>query len=285
MLITDHIKLFGVSPLCGPNLEEFGPRFPDMSHVYTPALRMWPGRPPRRWRSPAGGRVHVLPRPAVRDAGGGAPGPDAGLPTRWACPPCPEAIVAGPLRHAGAGLYPLHQHGPPVCWNPRSAPMRCWKRLPRRDPASARWSRAVWPDCNAIGSAERGAGAYFSIIRGILFMSKQEKKSFLGGAAVLAAAVAIVKIIGAVYKIPLGNIIGDEGKAHFTVAYNIYNLLLTISTAGLPLASPSSPARPTPWGGRMKNERSSARPSGCSSAWAWCSPSSCSSGRRSWPPS
>ena len=39
MLITDHIKLFGVSPLCGPNVEELGPRFPDMSHVYTPALR------------------------------------------------------------------------------------------------------------------------------------------------------------------------------------------------------------------------------------------------------
>ena len=62
------------------------------------------------------------------------------------------------------------------------------------------------------------------------------KSSFLGGAAILAGAVFIVKIIGAVYKIPLGNIIGDEGKAHFTVAYNIYNLLLTISTAGLPLA-------------------------------------------------
>ena len=39
MLISDHIKLFGVSPLCGPNLEEFGPRFPDMSHVYTPRLQ------------------------------------------------------------------------------------------------------------------------------------------------------------------------------------------------------------------------------------------------------
>lgn len=38
MLITDHIKLFGVSPLCGPNIDAFGPRFPDMSHVYTPAL-------------------------------------------------------------------------------------------------------------------------------------------------------------------------------------------------------------------------------------------------------
>lgn len=39
MLITDHIKLFGESPLCGPNLEEFGPRFPDVSHIYTPALQ------------------------------------------------------------------------------------------------------------------------------------------------------------------------------------------------------------------------------------------------------
>lgn len=39
MMITDHIKLFGVSPLCGANLDEFGPRFPDVSAVYTPALR------------------------------------------------------------------------------------------------------------------------------------------------------------------------------------------------------------------------------------------------------
>lgn len=39
MLISDHIKLFADSPLRGPNVEEFGPRFPDMSHIYTPALR------------------------------------------------------------------------------------------------------------------------------------------------------------------------------------------------------------------------------------------------------
>lgn len=39
MLITDHIKLFGVSPLCGPNVDEFGPRFPDMTHAYTPELQ------------------------------------------------------------------------------------------------------------------------------------------------------------------------------------------------------------------------------------------------------
>ena len=68
-------------------------------------------------------------------------------------------------------------------------------------------------------------------------MSNREKKqSFLGGAAILASAVAIVKIIGAVYKIPFGNIVGSKGQTYFNVAYNIYNVLLTISTAGLPLA-------------------------------------------------
>lgn len=68
-------------------------------------------------------------------------------------------------------------------------------------------------------------------------MSKQEKKqSFLGGAAILAAAVAIVKIIGAFYKLPLNNILGSQGKTYFNTAYYIYNVLLTISTAGLPLA-------------------------------------------------
>lgn len=39
MLITDHIKLFGDSPLRGENLDSFGPRFPDMSRLYTPRLR------------------------------------------------------------------------------------------------------------------------------------------------------------------------------------------------------------------------------------------------------
>lgn len=39
MMITDHIKLFAESPLLGENIPEFGPRFPDVSHVYTPALQ------------------------------------------------------------------------------------------------------------------------------------------------------------------------------------------------------------------------------------------------------
>ena len=39
MLIEDHMKFTLDSPLCGPNLAEFGPRFPDSSYNYTPALR------------------------------------------------------------------------------------------------------------------------------------------------------------------------------------------------------------------------------------------------------
>ena len=68
-------------------------------------------------------------------------------------------------------------------------------------------------------------------------MSNQSKKqTFLAGTAVLAAAVAAVKLIGFFYKIPLNNILGAEGKTYFNTAYEIYNVLLTVSTAGLPLA-------------------------------------------------
>jgi purine-nucleoside phosphorylase len=39
MLITDHINLTGANPLIGPNLNEFGERFPDMSDAYSAELR------------------------------------------------------------------------------------------------------------------------------------------------------------------------------------------------------------------------------------------------------
>ena len=65
---------------------------------------------------------------------------------------------------------------------------------------------------------------------------KQSNQNFLQGTALLAMATAIVKIIGAVYKIPLNAIIGEQGFGYFNTAYEIYNVLLMISTAGLPVA-------------------------------------------------
>ena len=63
-----------------------------------------------------------------------------------------------------------------------------------------------------------------------------KQNTFFGGAAVLAAGILVVKLIGLFYKIPLLNIIGEQGTADFGNAYNIYAVLLTISTAGLPVA-------------------------------------------------
>ena len=68
-------------------------------------------------------------------------------------------------------------------------------------------------------------------------MSENTKKqNFLQGTALLAMSTAIVKVIGAVYKIPLNAIIGEQGFGYFNTAYEIYNVLLMISTAGLPVA-------------------------------------------------
>lgn len=68
-------------------------------------------------------------------------------------------------------------------------------------------------------------------------MSSTEKKNtFFGGAAILAVSSILVKLIGAIYRIPLGNILPDEVMADYNSAYNIYNFILTISTTGLPVA-------------------------------------------------
>ncbi len=65
---------------------------------------------------------------------------------------------------------------------------------------------------------------------------KLKKQNVLGGAMVLVVATALVKIIGAIYKIPLTGIIGSLGRGYFASAYNIYTPIYAISMAGLPVA-------------------------------------------------
>ncbi len=70
-------------------------------------------------------------------------------------------------------------------------------------------------------------------------MSKENarpKQSFLKGALVLSLAALIVKLIGAVFKIPLANILGGDGMGYYTTAYDMYMPIYVLSNAGLPVA-------------------------------------------------
>lgn len=62
------------------------------------------------------------------------------------------------------------------------------------------------------------------------------QKNFLTGAMILTVANILVKIIGAVYKIPLANWIGTVGMNYFSEAYQVFSLLFILSSMGVPVA-------------------------------------------------
>ena len=62
------------------------------------------------------------------------------------------------------------------------------------------------------------------------------KKSFIQGAVILGIAGIIIKVMGAFFRIPLANLIGDKGMGYYQTAYPIYVLFLTLATAGIPIA-------------------------------------------------
>lgn len=66
--------------------------------------------------------------------------------------------------------------------------------------------------------------------------NNSSKDSFLKGALILGLAGILVKIIGAFFRIPLGNLIGAEGMGYYQAAYPVYTLFLTLATAGFPTA-------------------------------------------------
>lgn len=65
---------------------------------------------------------------------------------------------------------------------------------------------------------------------------KNNDKSFIVQGSILAIAGVITKIIGAVYRVPLVNILGDEGMGYYGVAFQIYTIALTLTSYSLPLA-------------------------------------------------
>ena len=66
--------------------------------------------------------------------------------------------------------------------------------------------------------------------------SKKTNNNFLVQGGILAIASILVRLIGLLYRIPLNNIVGDEGMGYYSSAYLIYNIALLISSYSLPLA-------------------------------------------------
>ena len=65
---------------------------------------------------------------------------------------------------------------------------------------------------------------------------ENKKHSFVKGALILTIAGMISKILGAIYRIPLGQIITSEGLAYHQTAYDLYILMLTFSSYSIPTA-------------------------------------------------
>lgn len=63
-----------------------------------------------------------------------------------------------------------------------------------------------------------------------------KKNTFMEGAIIATIGIVIVKVIGLLYVIPFNAIIGEQGGALYGYAYNIYQLFLSISSAGFPFA-------------------------------------------------
>lgn len=63
-----------------------------------------------------------------------------------------------------------------------------------------------------------------------------KKNNFIDGALIATMCIIITKIIGVLYVIPFYSIVGEQGGALYGYAYNIYNIFLIISAAGIPLA-------------------------------------------------
>lgn len=65
---------------------------------------------------------------------------------------------------------------------------------------------------------------------------KKRRSSFLVQGTILAAAGILVRLIGLAYRIPMTNVLGEEGIGVYSAAYQIYNIILLLSSYSLPLA-------------------------------------------------
>lgn len=66
--------------------------------------------------------------------------------------------------------------------------------------------------------------------------SIKHKQNFIEGAVILTFGMILVKLVGALFKIPLANIITENGMGYFGTAYAFYSVVYSLATAGFPIA-------------------------------------------------
>jgi len=75
-----------------------------------------------------------------------------------------------------------------------------------------------------------------SKLKGLLGGAGNKQQTLVEGAMILTLGIALVKLIGAIVKIPLANIIGEAGMGYYNSAYNLYLPFFTLASAGFPAA-------------------------------------------------
>ncbi|MBQ9815615.1 MAG: polysaccharide biosynthesis protein [Lachnospiraceae bacterium] len=65
---------------------------------------------------------------------------------------------------------------------------------------------------------------------------KKSRNNFMLHGAILGVSSILVRVIGLIYRIPLINILGEKGNAYYSIAFDVYSILLLLSSYSLPLA-------------------------------------------------
>lgn len=100
-------------------------------------------------------------------------------------------------------------------------------------------------------------------------------QSFLEGALVLSAATAVVKVLGALFKIPLVNLLGGVGMGCFMSAYDLFTPVYSLTVTGLSVAVSRSVAHAAARGRRIRPISCFFCPEGCFFSWVLWEQASC----------
>lgn len=100
-------------------------------------------------------------------------------------------------------------------------------------------------------------------------MKKKRLKSMVQGTLLLTGAGVLCKVLGMVYRIHLGNLLGTQGMGGYQLAYSVYSMLLMAASGGISMALSAVVAGSWPGAGPRRRRHISARRAGSRRCWGW----------------